>query len=116
MRETSAGVSGDDAESTHKSSTDYQLFKSESGSPSPVVQGTSSQELNRASSTSRPDDLPDQENQVEPKRFSILRFRNASDSQLSLRMKQTAENIPPLPQRKSLPLAESILRRSVEEI
>ncbi|KAJ6444189.1 guanyl-nucleotide exchange factor [Purpureocillium lavendulum] len=31
------------------------------------------------------------------KRFSVLRFRNASDSQLSLRAKQQAENPPPVP-------------------
>jgi hypothetical protein len=33
------------------------------------------------------------------RRFSILRYRNASDSQLSLRAKQQAETPPPVPRR-----------------
>ncbi|GKT95107.1 sec7 domain-containing protein [Colletotrichum tofieldiae] len=43
----------------------------------------------------RPDTPPIQEETPKHRRFSILRFRNASDSQLSLRAKQQAEK-PPL--------------------
>ncbi|KAG6018234.1 hypothetical protein E4U43_006930 [Claviceps pusilla] len=40
---------------------------------------------------------PDRQNKF--RRFSIMRYRNASDSQLSLRVKQQAEIPPPVPQR-----------------
>ncbi|KAK1594059.1 Sec7 domain-containing protein [Colletotrichum navitas] len=43
----------------------------------------------------RPDTPPIQDETTKHRRFSILRFRNASDSQLSLRVKQQAEK-PPL--------------------
>lgn len=39
------------------------------------------------------------------RRFSILRYRNASDSQLSLRAKQQAETPPPIPRRRCLAAA-----------
>ncbi|UNI24462.1 hypothetical protein JDV02_010205 [Purpureocillium takamizusanense] len=46
----------------------------------------------------RPDTPPSPQPELSRhKRFSVLRFRNASDSQLSLRAKQQAENPPPLP-------------------
>ncbi|GKT48836.1 protein transport protein SEC73 [Colletotrichum spaethianum] len=45
----------------------------------------------------RPDTPPIQEETPKHRRFSILRFRNASDSQLSLRAKQQAEKPPPVP-------------------
>ncbi|OLN97513.1 Protein transport protein sec73 [Colletotrichum chlorophyti] len=45
----------------------------------------------------RPDSPPIQEETPKHRRFSILRFRNASDSQLSLRAKQQAEKPPPVP-------------------
>ncbi|CAI6084727.1 unnamed protein product [Clonostachys chloroleuca] len=48
-----------------------------------------------ASMSQRPDTPPIQEQTSKHKRFSVLRFRNASDSQLSLRAKQQAENPPP---------------------
>lgn len=37
----------------------------------------------------------------ECRRFSIMRYRNASDSQLSLRARQQAERPPPIPRRMS---------------
>ena len=57
----------------------------------------------RASSASRPQ-TPSVQEQVQEqssrhKRFSVLRFRNASDPQLSLRVKQQAEKPPPVPRR-----------------
>ena len=48
---------------------------------------------------SRPDTPPIQEENSRHRRFSVLRFRNASDSQLSLRAKQHAEKPPPVPRR-----------------
>lgn len=53
-----------------------------------------------ASSASRPNTPPVQEETSRHKRFSVLRFRNASDSQLSLRAKQQAEKPPPVPRRE----------------
>jgi hypothetical protein len=53
----------------------------------------------RASSASQRPDTPTQEDSNRHKRFSLLRFRNASDSQLSLRAKQQAEKPPPVPRR-----------------
>lgn len=45
----------------------------------------------------RPESPPIQEQSQRHKRFSTLRFRNASDSQLSVKLKQHAENPPPVP-------------------
>ncbi|KAM5356375.1 hypothetical protein ACJ41O_003021 [Fusarium nematophilum] len=54
-------------------------------------------ESSNARSESRPDTPPIQEENNKHRRFSVLRFRNASDSQLSLRAKQQAEKPPPVP-------------------
>ncbi|ENH63040.1 Protein transport protein sec73 [Fusarium oxysporum f. sp. cubense race 1] len=70
-------------------------------------------ELARESTTSRPEGLPESQTESRPgsrpdtppiqeenskhHRFSVLRFRNASDSQLSLRAKQQSEKPPPVP-------------------
>ncbi|KAK7419985.1 hypothetical protein QQX98_002991 [Neonectria punicea] len=51
----------------------------------------------RNSTISRPDSPPIQEETSKHRRFSVLRFRNASDSQLSLRAKQQSEKPPPIP-------------------
>ena len=48
----------------------------------------------------RPASPPIQDETSKHQRFSVLRFRNASDSQLSLRAKQHAEQPPPIPRRK----------------
>lgn len=63
--------------------------------------GPVSQQTTRESSTSpsRPHTPPIQEENSKHRRFSVLRFRNASDSQLSLRAKQQAEKPPPVPRR-----------------
>ncbi|RGP72833.1 hypothetical protein FLONG3_6572 [Fusarium longipes] len=45
----------------------------------------------------RPDTPPIQDENSKHHRFSVLRFRNASDSQLSLRAKQQSEKPPPVP-------------------
>ncbi|EKJ70606.1 hypothetical protein FPSE_09116 [Fusarium pseudograminearum CS3096] len=45
----------------------------------------------------RPDTPPIQDENNKHHRFSVLRFRNASDSQLSLRAKQQSEKTPPVP-------------------
>jgi hypothetical protein len=58
-----------------------------------------------SSATTRPRTPPIQEESNRHKRFSVLRFRNASDSQLSLRARQQAEKPPPLPQRRSTRLS-----------
>ncbi|KAG5974453.1 hypothetical protein E4U55_008209 [Claviceps digitariae] len=42
--------------------------------------------------------VSDSERQNKSRRFSIMRYRNASDSQLSLRVKQQSETPPPVPQ------------------
>jgi hypothetical protein len=47
----------------------------------------------------RPPSPPIQDETAKHRRFSVLRFRNASDSQLSLRAKQQAERLPPVPRR-----------------
>lgn len=49
------------------------------------------------STTSRPDTSHNHDDISRQKRFSLLRFRNASDSQLSLKAKQQADQLPPLP-------------------
>ncbi|KAL7787691.1 guanine nucleotide exchange factor [Trichoderma afarasin] len=49
------------------------------------------------SSLDRPTTPPVQQQSNKHRRFSVLRFRNASDSQLSLRVKQAAEKPPPVP-------------------
>ncbi|XXH00393.1 hypothetical protein Hte_006737 [Hypoxylon texense] len=51
-------------------------------------------------SEDRPDSPPVQDESPRHRRFSMLRFRNASDSQLSARLKQQqqAEKLPPMPQ------------------
>jgi hypothetical protein len=53
----------------------------------------------------RPESPPVQEETPKHRRFSMLRFRNASDSQLSLRVRQQqlAEKPPPMPERRCLP-------------
>ncbi|KAK5995840.1 Protein transport protein sec73 [Cladobotryum mycophilum] len=58
---------------------------------------TLSQQESRESATSRPSTPPVQHQTNKHRRFSVLRFRNASDSQLSLRVKQLAEKPPPVP-------------------
>ncbi|KAK8058650.1 hypothetical protein PG994_009098 [Apiospora phragmitis] len=61
---------------------------------------------------SRPESPPIQEETPKHRRFSMLRFRNASDSQLSTRLKQQqqqqAERPPPMPRRRSA-LAPAII-------
>lgn len=56
-------------------------------------------------SEDRPESPPVQDESPRHRRFSMLRFRNASDSQLSARLKQQqqAEKLPPMPQRRLLP-------------
>ncbi|KAI1462500.1 hypothetical protein F4805DRAFT_410966 [Annulohypoxylon moriforme] len=53
---------------------------------------------------SRPESPPIQDESPKHRRFSMLRFRNASDSQLSARLKQQqqAEKLPPMPQPPSI--------------
>lgn len=57
---------------------------------------------------SRPDSPPIQEQTPKHRRFSLLRFRNASDPQLAARARQhaqaDAEAIPPMPNRKLDPV------------
>ncbi|KAI1849492.1 hypothetical protein JX266_004987 [Neoarthrinium moseri] len=60
----------------------------------------------------RPESPPIQEQTPKHRRFSMLRFRNASDSQLSTRMRQQqlAEKPPPMPQlHANLPTAPAII-------
>ncbi|KKO96795.1 hypothetical protein THAR02_11100 [Trichoderma harzianum] len=59
------------------------------------------------SSLDRPSTPPVQQQSNKHRRFSVLRFRNASDSQLSLRVKQAAEKPPPVPRRKPAPPVSS---------
>ncbi|KAK4065323.1 hypothetical protein Trihar35433_7443 [Trichoderma harzianum] len=60
------------------------------------------------SSLDRPTTPPVQQQSNKHRRFSVLRFRNASDSQLSLRVKQAAEKPPPVPRRKPTPPSHSV--------
>jgi hypothetical protein len=50
----------------------------------------------------RPESPPVQEETSKHRRFSMLRFRNASDSQLATKAKQhaAAEKVPPIPRRR----------------
>ncbi|ROT34810.1 hypothetical protein SODALDRAFT_302012 [Sodiomyces alkalinus F11] len=61
----------------------------------------------------RPKTPPIQDESSKHRRFSILRFRNASDSQLSLRARQQAGNVPPMPKPPELmdtvPITEALL-------
>ncbi|KAI1345510.1 hypothetical protein F5Y01DRAFT_56607 [Xylaria sp. FL0043] len=82
---------------------------SDSGIPIPTspnlnldpIQDTArvSQDSTQDSSYDRPESPPIQEETPRHRRFSMLRFRNASDSQLSTRLKQQqhAEKPPPMP-------------------
>ena len=62
----------------------------------------------------RPESPPIQEETPKHRRFSMLRFRNASDSQLSTRLKQhqQAEKPPPMPARTVLPASSLFMRVS----
>lgn len=55
----------------------------------------------KSTSSARPDTPPIQEQSSKHRRFSILRHRNASDSQLSVRARQQAEQPPPVPRRNT---------------
>ncbi|KAK0392137.1 hypothetical protein NLU13_1635 [Sarocladium strictum] len=57
----------------------------------------SSQQESRASTVNRPRTPNAHDESFKHRRFSLLRFRNASDSQLSVRAKQQAEKPPPVP-------------------
>ncbi|KAL6900275.1 hypothetical protein GGI43DRAFT_42321 [Trichoderma evansii] len=67
--------------------------------PEPEPESSKSRPQSRESDTSldRPITPPVQPQSNKHRRFSVLRFRNASDSQLSLRVKQAAEKPPPVP-------------------
>ncbi|POR33466.1 Protein transport protein sec73 [Tolypocladium paradoxum] len=90
--------------------------------PPPIDHGTAEGALSlhpsreSESAASRPDTPPVQQETNKHRRFSVLRFRHASDSQLSLRAKQQAEKPPPVPRRiytSSIPLlAVSALLRT----
>ncbi|UKZ83691.1 hypothetical protein TrVFT333_011500 [Trichoderma virens FT-333] len=71
------------------------------------------------SSLDRPTTPPVQQQSNKHRRFSVLRFRNASDSQLSLRVKQAAEKPPPVPRppaiittAPTMPMETSNLKKS----
>lgn len=64
----------------------------------------------------RPEMTAAQEESNRQKRFSLLRFRNASDSQLSLRAKQQAEKPPPVPRRTVPFLYIYYLRRATRDL
>ncbi|KAI6783192.1 Protein transport protein sec73 [Emericellopsis cladophorae] len=80
----------DDAEPDAKLTPPVSYTGDDAGAPSELQSRASS-------ATTRPGTPPIQEESNRHKRFSVLRFRNASDSQLSLRAKQQAEKPPPLP-------------------
>lgn len=72
------------------SSTPSELPKNRSPTPSVRQQGSRHPPL-------RSESPPIQEQSQKHKRFSTLRFRNASDSQLSVKFKQQKEDTPPVP-------------------
>ncbi|RFU80879.1 guanyl-nucleotide exchange factor [Trichoderma arundinaceum] len=79
-----------------------QLPEDPEPEPEPVISRPQSRES--VTSLDRPTTPPVQQQSSKHRRFSVLRFRNASDSQLSLRVKQAAEKPPPVPRRnQSLP-------------
>lgn len=86
---------------------DYEAAPSSSSAAQPVVAGDSyslSQPDTHQSEPPEPSPEPptsEPERQNKRRPFSILRYRNASDSQLSLRAKQQAEAPPPVPRRTS---------------
>ncbi|KAH6603341.1 hypothetical protein Trco_008116 [Trichoderma cornu-damae] len=65
--------------------------------PEPEPATSRPQSRQSATSLDRPPTPPVQQQSSKHRRFSVLRFRNASDSQLSLRVKQAAEKPPPVP-------------------
>lgn len=78
--------------------------------PEHEPESAKSRPQSRESDTSldRPITPPVQPQSNKHRRFSVLRFRNASDSQLSLRVKQAAEKPPPVPRRNQpLPSAQT---------
>lgn len=67
--------------------------------------GTGTTGINRKGDPfDRPDSPPVQEETTKHHRFSMLRFRTASDSQLSARSRLQQEKPPPMPQRTCPPL------------
>lgn len=56
--------------------------------------------VSRMSTTSRPETPTAHDESIQRRRFSILRFRNASDSQLAVRAKMHADKAPPMPVRR----------------
>ncbi|PMB68002.1 Protein transport protein sec73 [Beauveria bassiana] len=91
-RQQHTSSKGDDPakNSTVSASHDGQTIKFDD-------RATTTTQTPRESTTSRPDTSHNHDDLNRQKRFSVLRFRNASDSQLSLRAKQQAEHLPPLP-------------------
>ncbi|KAM0255298.1 hypothetical protein ACHAQJ_005888 [Trichoderma viride] len=69
----------------------------EDAEPEPESAISRPQSRDSITSLDRPITPPVQPQSNKHRRFSVLRFRNASDSQLSLRVKQAAEKPPPLP-------------------
>lgn len=65
----------------------------------------------------RPASPPIQEESTRHVRFSMLRFRNASDSQLAAKARQyaAAEKPPPLPRRMSQTTRSSLFRKKKEK-
>ncbi|KAJ3560802.1 hypothetical protein NPX13_g9183 [Xylaria arbuscula] len=85
-------------------------------STSPNLNSVPIQDTARVSNDSydRPESPPIQEETPKHRRFSMLRFRNASDSQLSTRLKQhqQAEKPPPMPARMALSASSLPMRVS----
>ncbi|KAL7922091.1 hypothetical protein ACQKWADRAFT_313305 [Trichoderma austrokoningii] len=73
--------------------------------PEPESATSRPQSRESDNSLDRPITPPVQPQSNKHRRFSVLRFRNASDSQLSLRVKQAAEKPPPVPRRNYTPLS-----------
>ena len=92
-----------DHDSDNEDDGQGQPDDSAAAEPEPV-----SRQQSLASSAGRPDTPPVQQQTNKHRRFSILRFRNASDSQLSLRAKQQAEAPPPPVPRRTYTLLISL--------
>ncbi|KAL2759230.1 hypothetical protein ACRALDRAFT_2100297 [Sodiomyces alcalophilus JCM 7366] len=99
--DSSLDSAGDSAARAAGAARDPVIAKSPSVSASPNPPSARCEGSEHTSTTgesrSRPETPPVQAESSKHRRFSILKFRNASDTQLSLRARQQACSIPPIP-------------------
>jgi hypothetical protein len=92
-----------DAEPAPSSDAESTDGGSDAGASENAEDAQAEEEATHTPSLARPDSPPVQEETQKHRRFSALRFRNASDSQLSLKARKQAEKPPPLPGPREFP-------------